>query len=680
MTEHELPTQFCINDLEVNTETGEIITDGETQVVEPKVMALLNVFAQKPRQVLSSEMLFNTVWPNAIYSPNSVRRNVAHLRQALSDEDKSIIKTHPKRGYSLDAEVKFATAQTKQLSNDNKQNKYFAAITLSIVALLIMSLFFNFYDSNKAISLGDLTPVTASNQSERYMQISPDGQFMAFIRNTEKIGQRELLIKELATNSIRQLKADQVSFTYLAWDNDTRGLIYSFIDSKGISFSRLQLNTQGEVVSEELLFSRRDITWNSLFFIDKQQNLYYLANRNSSEHSRDTSLYSYNLTTGQTKNVLNADSYYKPYKIALSPDKSQLALIGFNEQGLSEIKLLNLTEQSLVSVGETDHNWHFMTWFEDGNSLLLSNGSNLSKLTLNGELTAVNFRSYNFLIYPQIVKDKLYFIEAKSDQDILISDMSQLSSPKKIIDSNTVDKGAAVSPNGNYIAYISAKNGLPQLFIKDRTHKTERLIFANSDKEYALTTPIWNKSGNQLISSLNNKPFIINFEQDSESIHWLHQVLGIPLAWYKNSDAILLVDKSSPNDQLVKLDLSNLQPVALNLSLKGGTVFLDHEDKLLRFTNHQVLYQDSAEPLLGKDTFVNNVFSTENGFFYLSTDQEKSKLGFYDYLQGNTKVSAELQDFCLSYCEQITELKGNTILLKEQHNSADVLSLSIFSN
>ena len=268
MTEHELPTQFCINDCEVNTETGEIITDGETQVVEPKVMALLNVFAQKPRQVLSAEMLFNTVWPNAIYSPNSVRRNIAHLRQALSDEDKSIIKTHPKRGYSLDAEVKFETEQTKKLSNDRKQNKYFAAATLSIVALLIMSLFFNFYDSNKAISLGDLTPVTSSNQSERYMQISPDGQFMAFIRNTEKVGQRKLLIKELATNSSWQLKTDQKSFTYLAWDNDTRGLIYSFIDSKGISFSRLQLSTQGEVVSEELLFNRRDITWNSLFFYD----------------------------------------------------------------------------------------------------------------------------------------------------------------------------------------------------------------------------------------------------------------------------------------------------------------------------------------------------------------------------------------------------------------------------
>ena len=57
MSESKLSKQFFLNDSLVNFETGEIQTDGKVVVVEPKVMALLEVFSQKPHQVLSAEML-----------------------------------------------------------------------------------------------------------------------------------------------------------------------------------------------------------------------------------------------------------------------------------------------------------------------------------------------------------------------------------------------------------------------------------------------------------------------------------------------------------------------------------------------------------------------------------------------------------------------------------------------
>ncbi|URQ88937.1 winged helix-turn-helix domain-containing protein [Pseudoalteromonas sp. SCSIO 43101] len=676
MSVSELPNQFCINDFLIDVETGEVVSEGKVQVIEPKVMALLLVFAQRPRQVLSAEMLFEIVWPQAIYSPNSVRRNIALLRQALSDDNKSIIKTHPKRGYSLDAQIHFPDKKAITSSKELLHKKYLKQTLLLVPVLFVFILFFSFFSSSNDISLENLEPVTASNEKERFMQVSPDGRFVAYIQATNKPNKRKLLIKDLKLNAHWQLNTTLKAFTYLAWDKNTNALVYSFKGEEGISFNRLLLNEQAKVVNEEKLFSRSDITWNSLFFIDDQQNLYYLANRNSSEHSRNVSLYRHNLITGNYEKLLQPSDDFKPYKLALSPDQKQLALVGFNENAISEVKLLNLASSELTSVGKIDHNWHFMDWFEDGDSLLLSNGSELKQLKLSGELTTLNFKSYNFLVYPQIVKDKLYFIEAKSDQDTLISSLDLLPTPTKIINSNTIDKGAALSPDEKHIAYMSMKHGLPQLFLKNIENEKETLLFENTKQEFALSKPIWDISGTRIASSINNKPFIIEFEQNQFSVRWLNEIIGEPIAWYKKSDAILFVDKKTHNDEIVRFNLTTNQIVSLNTQLTYKEVFLNDKDELLSFHNGRVISNGDTN-LLNNKHFILSVYPQENGFFYQYTQNQTPTMNFYDYKQGVQNLSKDFQQFCVVFCSQITALNGNTILLKEQHDTADILVLKI---
>ena len=108
-------SSLWINDICINAKDGTVKSEGSIEIIEPKVMSMLLVLCQSPKDVVSAESLFEQVWPNAIYSPNSVRRNIALLRQALKDDDKTLIKTHPKRGYSLEANIKFDVEQ-----NDKK--------------------------------------------------------------------------------------------------------------------------------------------------------------------------------------------------------------------------------------------------------------------------------------------------------------------------------------------------------------------------------------------------------------------------------------------------------------------------------------------------------------------------------------------------------------------------------
>jgi|GEM_PF-1036334 len=675
---NDLPNRFYINDVLVDLETGEVILDGKIQVIEPKVMTLLKVLSSSPSQVISAEALFEIVWPQAIYSPNSVRRNISLLRQTLADDDKQIIKTHPKRGYSLEADVRIL----EEIANKRIGEKSFKVMLKSrylvaLASLFVFTFLLSFLNQKSAISLSNLQPVTSSNEQERYMRVSPDGRFMAYIQNTNQPHKRKLLIKDLVTDSHWALTETSKAYTYVAWDTHKNALIYSFQDKEGISFGRMLLDKQAKVVSEETLFTRNDITWNSLFFVDKHQNLYYLANQNGSEHSRNVSLYRHSLITGKSEPLIRPNNIFKPYKIALSPDQKKLALIGFNTQAISEVQLFNLANKKFESIAKIDHNWYFLTWFENGNSLILSNGSGLKQLKLNGELKALNYKSYNFLLYPQIVKDKLFFIEAKSDQDILISNLYSFSKPTRIIDSNTVDRDASLSPDGKFIAYISMKNGLPQLFIKEIKTEEERLLFANTEQEFALTKPVWDKTNKRIISSINNKPFIIHLEGNLFSIKWLKVILGVPLAWYTHTDAILFVDKNTHTDELVKLTLKGEQIMPLNTQLQRKMFFLDNNDRLIFFINGQVTDHQSNKIFLETPRNMSFVYPTSKGFYYRYEKDSKPRIQFYDYQQGVQYQSSELDVFCEQYCEQITAIFSNVIFLNEKRNSADILKLHV---
>lgn len=686
-----LPEKISINEFRVDFGTGQISTDTKIEVIEPKVMDLLRVLCGAPKQVHSAESLFEKVWPKSIYSPNSVRRNIALLRQALSDEDKTLIKTHPKRGYSLEASIKLidsANEKTEQPGSSLETEKSallkikssHLALIFLIVCIVAVSSVVVSKPQKSNIQLLNLSPVTSSNDKERYMQVSPDGRYMAYIQSGPN--QRRLLLKDLVTQKEWPLSQKAKAYTYLAWDVHLNSIVYSSKAQNGIYFNRILLDAQRKPVSEEILFDRQDITWNSVFFICDKQNLYYLANQNSSEHSRNVSLYKHNLNTGLSEVLLEPNDNYKPYKISLSPTQSRLAILGFNKDGISEVKSLDLNSKRITTIAEVDHNWHFLTWFENENYLLLSNGSQLKQLNLSGGITTLDYKSYNFLVYPQIVKSKLYFIEAKSDQDILKTDLQTLAEPIKFVDSNTVDMKPSLSPDSSSIAYISLKNGLPQIFIRDTSTAEERLVFQNKENEYALTQAFWDKHGQRLVSSINNKPFIIYLEENHHSLQWLDKIIGVPKAWYQHSEAILFVDKTTHNDKLNRFDLNTEVSQNLHVELAKKQVFLDAKDNLISLSEGQIIDHTNDQELLKGVEGIKRVYPHYQGFSYLVKKGSETHLGFYEYYpftNNNNEIRRELLKFCDSWCERITTVSNKVILLEQSNNSADILGLDIKS-
>jgi len=91
------------------------LSQGENEVkVTPRSMDVLNYLAENAGQVVSHDELLKHFWQGSFPSDHAVHKAIAELRSALGDDahHPSYIRTIPKRGYSLIADVRIETPNT----------------------------------------------------------------------------------------------------------------------------------------------------------------------------------------------------------------------------------------------------------------------------------------------------------------------------------------------------------------------------------------------------------------------------------------------------------------------------------------------------------------------------------------------------------------------------------------
>ena len=79
--------------------------DGAEVGLRPKSAEVLRHLARNPGRVVSRDELMEAVWPGVIVTDDSITQCVAEIRRVLGDEGAPLLRTLPKRGYLLAAEV-----------------------------------------------------------------------------------------------------------------------------------------------------------------------------------------------------------------------------------------------------------------------------------------------------------------------------------------------------------------------------------------------------------------------------------------------------------------------------------------------------------------------------------------------------------------------------------------------
>ena len=101
------PPRLQIGEWRANRTTNELGRAGDTARIEPKVMEVLMVLADRAGEVVSRDDLLAAVWPGVVVGDDALTQSIIKLRKALGDNPRSpsYIETISKRGYRLIAPV-----------------------------------------------------------------------------------------------------------------------------------------------------------------------------------------------------------------------------------------------------------------------------------------------------------------------------------------------------------------------------------------------------------------------------------------------------------------------------------------------------------------------------------------------------------------------------------------------
>jgi len=94
---------FRLGPFHVDPQRNRIARGADETLVQPKVMDLLCVLAERPGEVVGRNALIDLVWGRAFGADESLTKAISQLRKAFGGGERSadVIETIPKRGYRL---------------------------------------------------------------------------------------------------------------------------------------------------------------------------------------------------------------------------------------------------------------------------------------------------------------------------------------------------------------------------------------------------------------------------------------------------------------------------------------------------------------------------------------------------------------------------------------------------
>lgn len=139
---------FQLGDLRVDPETGEVDGPCGRVQLDPKVMGVLAMLAQRAGQVVPREDLLARLWPGVVVTDDALSRCLYDLRRELaaaggSEAYRALVETLPKRGYRLNGVTAAvdppAAAHPSSRRGLRLRTAAIAAVIALVAAVLLLS-------------------------------------------------------------------------------------------------------------------------------------------------------------------------------------------------------------------------------------------------------------------------------------------------------------------------------------------------------------------------------------------------------------------------------------------------------------------------------------------------------------------------------------------------------------
>lgn len=640
------------------SERGIVPPSGQAVLVEPKVMQVLLLLVAHHTTLVSQEDIFTAIWPRSIYSPSSIQRCVAILRKTLGDDAKtqSVIKTHPKRGYSLVANVyqpdcntynvhekaEIGDAQSPTKHAITQYRSRLAGYWKSFIAICILGI--SLYFAGKAYWHENPSPtfqhvaleiLSATEEDEYFPRFSTDLRFTAYIKESDDTS--ALWLRDNQSKNHQLLYSSHLPILSFAWLGNNQSLIFAELDyvDDNAHFFIKRLRISDSSVDIQLLHTITGFIYLTDIYIADDHMMYALVQSADSYNMR---VLQFDLVTGQETILSPLEETVTVRDMALSQDGHHLALVAeetrSQQQKIFEydIEKKKLTHRITLSASHIRVSWH-----PNSKALLLSDTQQMRILDSEGQLSQVNYTSFSQIQDASFAgPNQIVFSLVTRDADIVSYSLDKTKpslTPLDVVNSTQIDHSARLSPNGKQVAYVSQRPNTRQLFITSGSK--ERELISSDSGSVSISAPLW-QSETSLFVAVGEKlkridtlsGYTEDFDIEANITHLLswHEDSQTLLVTFKQNDS-LWIGRLSPQTQRLS-NIFPIKPEQAAHAIGNKDIVVIQNNKLFLVSpegNLELLWNTGADNI---DMSVNS----ESGIFFQVKNQGEHQLWQYNLL------------------------------------------------
>lgn len=661
---------FEIGSYFVDAKRGFIYNETSSTSVEPKVMLVLLTLCESAHDVVSQEVIFERVWPGSIFSPNSLRRCIAELRKALGDSDKTLIATHPKIGYSINANIVIPD-NAEQPSPKN--SRIFVLLSASVLTFIfVWYLVSVFLTKPVTPRISNMQPITASEALEDFVAPSPNELAVAFTRQINE-GSRSLWIKMLAEDEEHKIDITAQNVRNLVWNSAGNTLFYLEVSKSGWRIWKTTLDQTYRAVDHQIVTENTNSNWiSTLTYFD--QHLYFVM---KNEGERNFSVVQYNIADAHQQVLLQSSEDFTPYQLTVNTSERHIIVSGQDMAKIAVVKSLALDEENYdVKHFSLAVKQRFSIEYMEGqNGYLLNNGHRLFYLNQLYELSPLDYEHSKFIRFAKYTPNSqsIYLVSSELDTDLSLIDETK-GAVAPVVNSNAMDYFPSLSPDMQHFSFYSTRYGLPQLFIHDFRSDESRLVFENPQAHLNTDRGVWSRSGKRLAFSIGFDVYVVpNFNTHEYKLFKL-DIHGRVVGWYLDEQHVLIWQRNPKSSKLIKANYADGSRKTISESFTG-TPFIDNADTVFAIEKqalHEILPSGGSQPVVEFPQRVKRAIRHQRQLYLKLEGNDR----WYVWTKGGGLKSTPYHDSAFFSIATISEDQSTGIAISEKRSS-DIIKLSL---
>ena len=551
MSDSQLKSRFTLDVWTVDPAFNRLVRGDAMHRVEPKVMSVLLLLAERAQSVVTKDDILRSVWPNTYVGEDALPRCISMLRHILGDDPHNprFIQTVSKVGYCLlveplpipDSIVEtvpaaasypdvspvsaFANAPappteprvamesakapisfTSALDVAKKKPRFVLTAAIFIIAVGA-GLWAGRALHPKASRPNYQTLQVTTNAGEQSRPaLSPDGTRVAYVWSKKDGSPQHIYIKQLGSESVQALTTLHDLEYSPVWSPDGKQIAFLSSSAAGLGLyvSSLPPNSSTRKIyipNETTGWDTGALAWSP------DGKSFLLADHLGSQPS--SSIFQIDLATFKAHPLTSPPPGWEgDLTPAFSPDGQKIAFVRESESETSDLYWIPVAGGEPRQITHDEKLIHGIAWATDNQSIIFSSNRAgqpaLWQVAINGgapERLPVGTEDAS---QPAVSAkgDRLAFVQSSAVFGILRITQSKWntleSKNQTIISSTAEDSAPSVSPDGKQFAFQSWRSGNQQIWLASMDGQSLRQLTPNDKHLYFAGSPSWAPSGDQL--------------------------------------------------------------------------------------------------------------------------------------------------------------------------------------